>query len=82
MTSGKRTPIEVLLIINKIHIMSTKEQALYALMDNEGYSPGLILTTLHAVGWSKEALDDLIIFIEDNHPTEENIMSKISDYLQ
>ena len=62
--------------------MSTKEQALYALMENEGYSQGLILTTLHAVGWSKEALDDLMIFIEDHHPTEENVISKISEYLQ
>lgn len=62
--------------------MSTKEQALYAIMENEGYSRGLIHTTLHAVGWSKEALDDLMIYIEDHHPTEEQIISKISEYLQ
>ena len=62
--------------------MNTKEQALYALMEEEGYSLGLIHTTLHAVGWSKEALDDLMIFIEDYHPAEEEIISKISEYLQ
>ena len=62
--------------------MTTKEQALYALMENEGYSLGLIHTALHAVGWSKEALDDLIIFIEDHHPTEEQIIAKTSEYLQ
>ena len=62
--------------------MTTKEQALYALMEDEGYSRGLIHTTLHAVGWSKEVLDDLIIFIEDHHPQEEQIIAKISEYLQ
>ena len=62
--------------------MNTKENALYALMESEGYSQGLIMTTLHAVGWSKEALDDLIIFIEDHHPSEEQIIAKISEYLQ
>ena len=62
--------------------MTSKENALYALMEGEGYSRGLILTTLHAVGWSKEALDELIIFIEDHHPTEEEIIAKISEYLQ
>ena len=62
--------------------MTTKEQALYAVMENEGYSIGLIHTTLHAIGWSKEAHDDMIIFIEDHHPTEEQIIAKASEYLQ
>ena len=62
--------------------MNSKESALYALMEEEGYSHGLILTTLHAVGWSKEALDDLIILIMDNHPSEDEIVRKISEYLQ
>ena len=62
--------------------MTTKENALYALMEDEGYSHGLILTTIHAVGWSKEALDDLMIFIMDNHPNEDEIVRKISEYLE
>ena len=62
--------------------MTTKENALFALMEAEGYSLGLIQTTLHAIGWSKEALDDVIVFIEDNHPTEDEIIGKISEYLE
>ena len=62
--------------------MNTKENALIALMQDQGYSLGLIQTTLHAIGWSKEALDDLIIFIEDYRPTEDEIIKKISEYLQ
>ena len=62
--------------------MTSKENALYAIMEAEGYSYGLTQTTLHAVGWSKEALDDLIVFIEDNHPSEVEIIRKISKYLQ
>ena len=49
--------------------MTPKQQALYALMENAGYSIGCIHTALALLGQSREALDDMIIYIEDHQPT-------------
>lgn len=54
--------------------MTTKAQALYALMENQGYSYGLMQTVIRLLGNSKELLDEMIFYIEDNHPTEEQII--------
>ena len=41
--------------------MTSKEQALYAIMEDRQYSPGAIQATLQVCNHSKEDLDDLII---------------------
>ena len=41
--------------------MTSKEQALYAIMEDRQYSPGAIQATLQVCNNSKEDLDDLII---------------------
>lgn len=58
--------------------MTAKEQALYALMEGQGYSYGLMQTAIHLLGQFKEALDEMIIFIEDNHPTEEAFIRRMA----
>lgn len=58
--------------------MTAKEQALYALLEDQGYSHGLCVTALRILSQSKEALDDAIIFIEDNQPNEQEMIEYIS----
>lgn len=58
--------------------MTTKEQALYALMEERGYSYGLMQTAIHLLGPSKEALDDMIVFIEDRQPSEEEVIRRMA----
>ena len=59
--------------------MTSKEQALYAIMEDRQYSPGAIQATLQVCNNSKEDLDDLIIYIEDFQPTEEDVINKLAD---
>jgi hypothetical protein len=59
--------------------MTPKQQALYALMENAGYSIGCIHTALTLLGQSREALDDMIIYIEDHQPTEREVIEHIAD---
>lgn len=58
--------------------MTAKEQALYAIMEDQGYSHGLCVTALRILSQSREALDDAIIFIEDNQPSEQEMIEYIS----
>lgn len=58
--------------------MTAKEQALYALMEDQGYSHGLCVTALRILSQSREALDDAIIFIEDNQPSGQEMIEYIS----
>lgn len=58
--------------------MTAKEQALYALLEDQGYSHGLCVTALRILSQSKDALDDAIIFIEDNQPNEQEMIEYIS----
>ena len=59
--------------------MTSKEQALYAIMEDRQYSPGAIQATLQVCNHSKEDLDDLIIYIEDFQPTEEDVINKLAE---
>ncbi len=62
--------------------MHTKQQTLYALMENNFYSIGIIQTTLSLLSHSNELLDEMIIYIEDYHPTEEQIIEKTADLIK
>jgi hypothetical protein len=58
--------------------MTTKEQALYALMESLGYSSGLMQTAILLLGQSKEALDEMIAFIGDNRPSEYEFIQRMA----
>lgn len=61
--------------------MNTKQRALYALMEEQAYSPGLIETTIALLAHSNEALDELILFVEDHRPSEKEVMEKTAELL-
>lgn len=58
--------------------MTAKQQALYALMEERGYSYGLIQTVVNILGQSKEALDDMMLFIADGHPDESRVVEHMA----
>ena len=62
--------------------MNTKQQALYALMEAQGYSLGLMQTITTLLAHSNEALDDLIIYIEDHQPTEKEVIEKTAELIR
>lgn len=47
-------------------------------MEERGYSYGLMQTAIHLLGPSKEALDDMIVFIEDGQPSEEEVIRRMA----
>ena len=62
--------------------MSPKQKALYALMEDQGYSHACITATIMLLRDNRYALDDMILFIEDEQPTEDEIIEKTAELLQ
>lgn len=62
--------------------MSPKQKALYALMEDQGYSHACITATIMLLRDDRYALDDMILFIEDEQPTEDEIIEKTAELLQ
>lgn len=57
--------------------MTVKEQTLYYLLEDHGYTQGTILTAMKILSQSREALDDAIIFVEDSNPSENELIEYI-----
>ncbi len=62
--------------------MSPKQKALYSLMEDLGYSHACITATIMLLRDNRYALDDMILFIEDEQPTEDEIIDKTAKLLQ
>ena len=62
--------------------MSPKQKALYALMEDHWYSHACITATVMLLRDDRYALDDMILFIEDEQPTEDQIIEKTAELLQ
>ena len=62
--------------------MSPKQKALYALMEDHGYSHACITATVMLLRDDRYALDDMILFIEDELPTEDQIIEKTAELLK
>ena len=58
--------------------MTTNEQALFSLMQNLGYSHGLCLTALHILSQDKLAVSDMLAYIYDKRPSEEDFINKMA----
>ena len=50
--------------------MTIKEQTLYYLLQEQGYSHGATVTAMQILTQSREAMDDAIAFIDEKHPSE------------
>ena len=58
--------------------MSTKEQTLYNLLQDEGYSYGAVVTVMQILSQSREAMDDAIAYVYDEHPSENVLVGYIA----
>ena len=58
--------------------MTANEQALLAQMQDLGYSHGLCITALQILSQDKLAVSDMLAFIYDERPTEEDFIKKMA----
>ena len=58
--------------------MTSNEQALLAQMQDMGYSHGLCVAALQILSQSKQAVSDMLAYIYDGLPTEQEFISEIA----
>lgn len=58
--------------------LSANEQALFSLMQNLGYSHGLCITALHILSQDKLAVSDMLAFIYEEQPSEEDFIKEMA----
>jgi hypothetical protein len=59
-------------------MMTYNEQALLAQMQNMGYSHGLCITALQILSQSKQAVSEMLAYIYDEQPTEQEFIAEIA----
>ena len=59
-------------------MMTHNEQALLAQMQNMGYSHGLCITALQILSQSKQAVSEMLAYIYDEQPTEQEFIAEIA----
>lgn len=60
--------------------MTAKGRALYALMEERGYSRGLVQVTVALLDRTDEALDDMIVFVADGRPAEDELIDRLASW--
>ena len=58
--------------------MTGSEQALLAQMQDLGYSHGLCVTAIQILSQSKQAVSDVLAYIYDEQPSEEEFIVEIA----
>ena len=59
-------------------MMTHNEQALLAQMQDMGYSHGLCITALQILSQSKQAVSEMLAYIYDEQPTEQEFIAEIA----
>ena len=59
-------------------MMTNNEQALLAQMQDMGYSHGLCITALQILSQSKQAVSEMLAYIYDEQPTEQEFIAEIA----
>ena len=58
--------------------MTGNEQALLAQMQDLGYSHGICVTVIQILSQSKQAVSDMLAYIYDEQPSEEEFIAEIA----
>ena len=58
--------------------MTNNEQALLAQMQNMRYSHGLCITALQILSQSKQAVSEMLAYIYEEQPTEQEFIAEIA----
>ena len=59
--------------------MNAKESALLAQKQDLGYSHGMVVTALQLLGQSPEAVEDALLYLYDNQPSEKDFVEYLAD---
>lgn len=59
--------------------MNAKESALLAQMQDLGYSHGMVVIALQLLGQSPEAVEDALLYLYDNQPSEKDFVEYLAD---
>lgn len=59
--------------------MTSKESALLAQMQDLGYSHGMVVTALQLLSQSPEAVEDALLYLYDNRPSEKAVVEYIAN---
>ena len=58
--------------------MTLNEQALFAQMQELGYSHGLCITALQILSQERLAVSDMLTYLYEEHPSEEDFIKEIA----
>ena len=58
--------------------MTAKESAIYCLLEDFGYSQGIILTAMRILSQSKAAQEEVLLYLYDNQPTEKEFIGYLA----
>ena len=58
--------------------MTLNEQALFAQMQELGYSHGLCITALQILSQERLAVSDMLAYLYEEHPSEEDFIKEIA----
>ena len=58
--------------------MTSNEQALYAQMQELGYSHGLCITALQVLSQDKLAVSEMLVYLYEEQPSEEVFINEIA----
>lgn len=61
--------------------MTANEQALLAQMQDFGFSHDLCITALQILSQNKLAVSDMLAFIYDERPSEENFIKEMANFV-
>lgn len=59
--------------------MTAKESAIYGLLQDFGYSQGMILTAMRILGQSKAAQEEVLLYLYDNQPAEKEFIEYLAE---
>lgn len=58
--------------------MTSNEQALFAMMQDLGYSHGLCITALQILSQDRLAVNDMLAYLYEEQPSEETFIKEIA----
>lgn len=59
--------------------MTSKESALVGQMEELGFSHGMIMTAMKILSQNKDAQDDALLYLYDEHPSEKIFIEYIAE---
>lgn len=59
--------------------MTAKESAIYGLLEDFGYSRGMVLAAMKILSQLKAAQEEVLLYLYDNQPTEKEFLEYLAE---